>query len=357
MKGTLCFCHRKGNSSVCGWVLVTKKRKERKGNFLKKDFSVFKPFSSRAAASFKSLSSRDLPHETMVVSGSSRSGPGAGTRVLKRDMIAGAVMTDSFDLPHDVEFSAFDATGENEKILALSEVSESAIAKVTGSAVANATTGESEGTIALLEVPEFVRAKVKGSAAAVARATAGGSKGTIDLLDVTESAIAKVNGAAAAAACALTGESKGTIDLLEVTESVIDEVNGSAAAAACAPTGATVGQCQRFLGFCESQNSSCSSGCLSVHACATLSSAPASAASSRVCPVSSSAAVSAAVVHVCSTPIHNSCSDTVSNSLLVQRCRKVRLSSTVGNRSVVQTVDMSPAPGCWNISTVCRQSA
>ena len=52
MKGTLCFCHRKGNSSESGWVLVTKKKKERKGNFLKKDFSIFKPFSSRAAASF-----------------------------------------------------------------------------------------------------------------------------------------------------------------------------------------------------------------------------------------------------------------------------------------------------------------
>ena len=68
---------------------------------------------------------------------------------------------------------------------------------------------------------------------------------------------------------------------------------------------------------------------------------PASAASSRVCPVTSSAALSAAVVHACSTPIHNSCPDTVSNSLWVERCRKVR---TVGNRSVVQTVDMSPAP-------------
>ena len=83
---------------------------------------------------------------------------------------------------------------------------------------------------------------------------------------------------------------------------------------------------------------------MSVHACATLSSAPAPAVSARVCPVTSSAAVSAAVVHACSTPTHNSCSDTVSNSLLVERCRKVRLSSTVGSRSVVQTVDMSPAP-------------
>ena len=43
----------------------------------------------------------------------------------------------------------------------------------------------------------------------------------------------------------------------------------------------------------------------------------------------------------------NSCADT-GNLLRVQRdnsCRKVRLKSSVGDRSVVQTVDMSPAPG------------
>ena len=61
-------------------------------------------------------------------------------------------------------------------------------------------------------------------------------------------------------------------------------------------------------------------------------------------PVTSSAALSAAVVHACSTPIHNSCPDTVSNSLRDQRCRKVRSSRTVGIRSVVQIVDMSPVP-------------
>ena len=104
----------------------------------------------------------------MVVSGSSRSGPGAGTRVLKRDMIAGAVMTDSIDLPHDVEFSAFDATGENEKILALPEVTESG-AMVNGFTVASATAG----VIALLEVTESAIAKVQGSA--VASATTGES--------------------------------------------------------------------------------------------------------------------------------------------------------------------------------------
>ena len=42
---------------------------------------------------------------------------------------------------------------------------------------------------------------------------------------------------------------------------------------------------------------------------------------------------------------NNSWSDTAPNSLRVQNSRrKVSLSSSVGNRSVVQTVDMSPAP-------------
>ena len=152
------------------------------------------------------------------------------------------------------------------------------------------------------------------------------------------------------------GESPGGIGLLEVTESAIAKVKGSAVASAT--TGATVGESQGIIGFRESQIPSLSSsGCLSAHACATLSSAPASAASSRVCPVSSSAAVSAAVVHACSTPTHNSCSDTVSNSLLVERCRKVRLSSTVGSRSVVQTVDMSPAPAAGTYRRSAEKSA
>ena len=132
-------------------------------------------------------------------------------------------------------------------------------------------------------------------------------------------------------------ESQDTFAMLEISESGSALVSSS--------SGATAGESERIIGSCVSQIPSLSSsGCLSVHACASLSSAPASAASSLgVCPVTSSAALSAAVVHACSTPIHNSCPDTVSNSL-VERCRKVRWRSTVGNRSVVQTVDMSPAP-------------
>ena len=71
--------------------------------------------------------------------------------------------------------------------------------------------------------------------------------------------------------------------------------------------------------------------------------------------------MSAVDAHARFTPVHdahNSCSDTAINSLRVQRAtsynpegvvahnsrRKVRWNRTVGSRSVVQTIDMSPAP-------------
>ena len=87
------------------------------------------------------------------------------------------------------------------------------------------------------------------------------------------------------------------------------------------------------------------SGCVA-SACARL---PAAAPASSFAPASrvSSPAVFAVGSHARSTPMHdarNSCSNTAINSLRVQRCRKVRQSRTVGIRSVVQTVDMSPAP-------------
>ena len=86
------------------------------------------------------------------------------------------------------------------------------------------------------------------------------------------------------------------------------------------------------------------SGCVA-SACARRS----AAALASLAPASrvSSPAVFAVGSHARFTPMHdarNSCSHTVVNSLRDQRCRKVRWSRTVGNRSVVQTVDMSPAP-------------
>ena len=165
--------------------------------------------------------------------------------------------------------------------------------------------------------------------------------GTDDVRRVIDSG--RLRGVADAAA-ATAGESERITALPEVTESALAKVKGLAVASATA--GATVGESQRIIGLRESQFPSLnSSGCLSVHACASLPAAP--GVSARVCPVTSSSAVSATVVHACSTPMHdahNSCTDTALNSLWVQRCRKVRQSRTVGIRSVEQTVDMSPAP-------------
>ena len=84
MTETLCFWDPKGNSCEEGWVLVKKKKKERKNGF-KRDFKVFEPFSSQqltgAAASFKVSSRSGLQHEqesfnSRVVPASSRSGLG-----------------------------------------------------------------------------------------------------------------------------------------------------------------------------------------------------------------------------------------------------------------------------------------
>ena len=143
--------------------------------------------------------------------------------------------------------------------------------------------------------------------------------GTGDVCRVIDAG--RMHGVAGAAA-ATAGESEEISALPEVKESALTKLNGPAVAGATA--GATVGESQRIIGLrerFESHFSSLnSSGCLSVHACASLPAVP--GASARVCPVTSFSAVSAAVVHARSTPMHdahNSCSDTALNSLRVQR--------------------------------------
>ena len=121
--------------------------------------------------------------------------------------------------------------------------------------------------------------KLRG-VAGTAAATEGENERNIAFLEDTESG-AMVKGLTVASATA--GENEGTNALLEFSESAIAKVKGSAVASAT--SGATVGESERIIGSRESQIPSLSSsGCLSVHACASLSSAPASAASSRVCP-------------------------------------------------------------------------
>ena len=155
------------------------------------------------------------------------------------------------------------------------------------------------------------------------------------------------------AANATAGESKEFTALLEDRESVFAKTDDGAVAVA------TVGESDRNLELrpvLESHSRLNSSWGVDVVTRARVAAAPA-----RGCSVSSFSAVSAAVAHARFTPMHdahNSCSDTAINSLRVQRAtsynpqgvvahnsrRKVRLSSTVGSRSVEQTVDMSPAP-------------
>ena len=158
---------------------------------------------------------------------------------------------------------------------------------------------------------------------------------------------------------AVLGEFKETIGFLVDSESVAEPVRGSTAAAV---PGATRAASQTFVSLIERYESDFpplrSSGCLSVPACASVPAVL--GVSARVCPVPSFSAVSAAVAHARLTPMHdahNSCFSTVVNSLRTQRStsynpegvvahnsrRKVRSNRTVGNRSVVQTVDMSPA--------------
>ena len=213
--------------------------------------------------------------------------------------------------------------GETDDVLALSERSSGSHETEVHDAMLEISSGISSS---LLEVDRDVCA----GPGAISRRVCGGARSVAPF-----------------AAAASAGEHEETFGSLEVSESGLTLAIPSESGSALVRTSscATAGESERIIGsrLCQIPSLS-SSGCLSVHACASLSSAPASVASSLgVCPVTSSVASSAAVAHVCSTPIHNSCPDTVLNSL-VERSRKVRPRSTVGNRSVVQTVDMSPAP-------------
>ena len=110
---------------------------------------------------------------------------------------------------------------------------------------------------------------------------------------------------------------------------------------------------------CADGDESCAAGVVSVSAASGVASLPAGR----------SLTYARAAANACGEVARgsNSCSDTAINSLRVQRAtsynpqgvvahnsrRKVRLSSTVGSRSVEQTVDMSPAPAAGT----CRRSA
>ena len=203
-------------------------------------------------------------------------------------------------------------------------------------------------------------------------ATAGVLNGNSGLPDGPVSALSKKSVAELETTAGVRGSAAVvTADAVAVFKKLADLVSCCApdvtAGRSCSAH-ATAGESDGTIGFCRLSEIEFpplnSSGCAAAVACARLPAAASSFPFSPA-PACSSSAVSAAVAHARFTPMHdahNSWSDTAITSLRVQRAtsynpqgveahnsrRKVRLSSTVGSRSVVQTVDMS---------TVCRQSA
>ena len=181
--------------------------------------------------------------------------------------------------------------------------------------------------------------------------------------DVVSRCAADVTAAVAAgrAAVSTAGVVAGSTKLDDVVSRCAADVTAAVAAGRTAVS--TAGESKRIISLRQRYDSDFpslnSSGCATAAACACW---PAVASSSSFpAPGCSSSAVSAVDAHARFTPMHdahNSCSDTAVNSLRVQRAtsynpegvvahnsrRKVRLNRTVGSRSVVQTVDMSPAP-------------
>ena len=195
------------------------------------------------------------------------------------------------------------------------------MASPSGAETAHAVVGESMGINILLGEPVSARGKNPAvfREAGPAYASAVESLDLSELLEEPESALGKH-----------------VAVLSEAAETAVS---------AHAPAGESTGILGSFqFAECSDVMTLSASGCVA-SACARRS----AAALASLAPASrvSSPAVFAVGSHARFTPMHdarNSCSHTVVNSLRDQRCRKVRWSRTVGNRSVVQTVDMSPAP-------------
>ena len=213
-----------------------------------------------------------------------------------------------------------------------------------GATLAGAAAG---GTSETLLLPEVGGAVSADEAAVGATATAGASAGIVELreahsLDCLDGAkfagaavggtsgllmLPEVGGAVFAGAltpearvAATAGDTAGNISLLPVLESARSSL------------------CHRssLARSCADGDESCAVGVASVSAASGVAALPVR-----------SLTYARAAANACGevTRGYNSWSDTAINSLRVQNSRrKVRLSSSVGSRSVVRTVDMSPVP-------------
>ena len=201
--------------------------------------------------------------------------------------------------------------------------------------------------------------------ATVAGAAAPGSSGILRLSEVGGA----VSSAAVAVGVAATGDSSGLVGLRAdakvdgagVSElPSLPEVGGGAGVFTPeARVASTAGELAGNSSLIPVSQSACSSLCHKsslARSCADgdescavgVSSASVSAASGvAALPVRRSLTYARAAANACGEVArgNNSWSDTAPNSLRVQNSRrKVSLNSSVGSRSVVQTVDMSPAP-------------
>ena len=179
---------------------------------------------------------------------------------------------------------------------------------------AAATAGASAGIVGLREVH-----KLDGlDGATRASAAVGGTSGLLMLPEVGGAVAGALTPEARVAATA--GETAGNISLLPVLESARSSL------------------CHRssLARSCADGDGSCAVGVASVSAASGVAALPVR-----------SLTYARAAANACGEVArgYNSWSDTATNSLRVQNSRrKVRLSSSVGSRSVVRTVDMSPVP-------------
>ena len=185
--------------------------------------------------------------------------------------------------------------------------------------------------------------KRKDEAAGNAAATAGVSTGTSGSLLLPEAGVAATAGESAFESDLLQHDEAGTTGSLLTPQGRVVATAGESAGIFSSPL--SVESAHSCLCHRSSLAGSCADG---DESCAVVASVSVSAASGvAALPVRRSLTYARAAANACGEVArgNNSWSDTAPNSLRVQNSRrKVSLNSSVGSRSVVQTVDMSPAP-------------
>ena len=208
---------------------------------------------------------------------------------------------------------------------------------------AAATAGLSKGTSGSLLLPEARVAATAGVPAFESDLPKHDEAGTTGSLLTPEARVAVTAGEPAFESDLPKHDEAGTIGSLLTPEARVAATAGDSARIFSSPL--SVESARSSLCHRSSLARSCADG---DESCAVVASVSVSAASGvAALPVRRSLTYARAAANACGEVArgNNSWSDTAPNSLRVQNSRrKVSLNSSVGSRSVVQTVDMSPAP-------------